>query len=597
MRTGVAFVFTIGVLGALAVWQPAAPGRAASVSHPRRSTVETVAGPVLAFAQDQRYLAWLLPGPTGDYGLGHVGVVVVQDLWTGRRTRVPARPSSADLVTCEDPSGLALSGDRAYWEQRCGTQNIYYAVLASSAVRDRRLRGLGEENAEIASDDQLQPPVGDGANAYFWSVSEDAFSGPIVRFDGLRRHNVSGRLADVSALAAGGGGVAWATYDRDEASAPAFSPDGKEIAYVRRDRELWLVNADGSDQHQLTAPGRDPDWSPDGTKLAYGGLHNQVLIANADGSDATVVTRGSDPAWSPDGSELAVVDQGGIWVVSTDGHDRRRVIADGVAPDWAPDGKRLVFARGEYADQVWIANADGTALRRLVADGGEPASPAWSPDGTEIAFTGYDACDPYGDYPTICTIHPNGRDLQDAGTGADELHSTEEPAWGPQPGELAYARYGPNGDDPGPHIALLSNNETQTITSAPGLMPVRVNRENGRYRVRFASGGTVLALAVSGRVAAALVGQTDGSAAVEIYEPLRHIVPLATEPQRELAATRTTLFFQLGNRIVALDALHGTPHPIAATHGPAIGLSIVGRRLAWAENSRAGTIIHTLQLR
>ena len=109
---------------------------------------------------------------------------------------------------------------------------------------------------------------------------------------------------------------------------PAWSPNGEQIAFIRSvpvphfssDAEIFVMNADGSNQRRLTQLRNvhilsRPAWSPDGTKLAFVGPHigdyfAQVYVVNADGSSPRPVGRGVDPAWSPDGSKLAFTSGG-----------------------------------------------------------------------------------------------------------------------------------------------------------------------------------------------------------------------------------------------------------------------------------------------
>ncbi|MEA3431944.1 MAG: hypothetical protein U9R01_04600, partial [candidate division WOR-3 bacterium] len=60
---------------------------------------------------------------------------------------------------------------------------------------------------------------------------------------------------------------------------PDWSPDGKKIAYdqsistVTHPRGIWIMDADGSNDHLVIDYGRCPDWSPDGSKIAYNGIY------------------------------------------------------------------------------------------------------------------------------------------------------------------------------------------------------------------------------------------------------------------------------------------------------------------------------------
>ncbi len=75
--------------------------------------------------------------------------------------------------------------------------------------------------------------------------------------------------------------------------APSWSPDGREIAFMRYD-QIYIMNADGSSQHQFTNSGGDyPSWSPDGTKIAFMSTRDgnaEICVMNADGSNPTRLT-------------------------------------------------------------------------------------------------------------------------------------------------------------------------------------------------------------------------------------------------------------------------------------------------------------------
>jgi TolB protein len=140
---------------------------------------------------------------------------------------------------------------------------------------------------------------------------------------------------------------------------PAFSPDGSKIAFTS-DRsgiwQVWLMNADGTGQHQLTFDQQPkdqvPDWSPDGSKIAYlADTHGiadtvspswgDIWVMNADGSGQHAITNGATyygTAWSPDGTRIATLDWPSrtVYTVNATNGSDPQAVQPGPGPQYVP---------------------------------------------------------------------------------------------------------------------------------------------------------------------------------------------------------------------------------------------------------------------
>ena len=86
---------------------------------------------------------------------------------------------------------------------------------------------------------------------------------------------------------------------------PDLSPDGSKIVYARKGEGIWIMNRDGSDDHQILVSGGYPSWSPDDTLIAYGSLKTHIVKLN--GEEIKYYERYGFLDWGPKNSNSIIV--------------------------------------------------------------------------------------------------------------------------------------------------------------------------------------------------------------------------------------------------------------------------------------------------
>lgn len=257
------------------------------------------------------------------------------------------------------------------------------------------------------------PPAPDDAAIAYALSGERGSEIALVRADGTGR-----RL------------LTHATNRRISSYGPAWSPDGKTIAFSRTDRpggeeaetDIWLVNADGTGLRQVTRmPGEEysPRFSPSGDKLAFTGwapsgsdvITSIYVLDLASGVVERVTSRGDDedPDWSPDGRHIVFarntygVGRDADQVVLRDLATRKETVVSrsGYAPSWSPDGGLIAFlstrdrfgaecyGRGQciFHPELYSVRADGRGLRRLTRTKAAESAATWTSDGRTIVYS------------------------------------------------------------------------------------------------------------------------------------------------------------------------------------------------------------------
>jgi Tol biopolymer transport system component len=254
-------------------------------------------------------------------------------------------------------------------------------------------------------------------------------------------------------------------------SGPVWSPDGRRLVFERNlpywgdDRfQLAAVPAAGGLSRRLTSGPYDamPTFSPDGRRIAFVRLTRSVADATVSlytidrlgRHAAPLLSDGVDisPAWSPDGKTIAFsrlaekslpIEQSTLYLADADGSNVRPLAGGsirGVSPAWSPDGRRIAFV--SFADhngalcssdgcppngEIYVVDLDGTRLTRLTASKADDEHPAWSPDGSRIAFASGFAVRRQGHLSWLVSVPAGGG----SATRIGRFSGVVDPAWSP----------------------------------------------------------------------------------------------------------------------------------------------------------------------
>ena len=234
-----------------------------------------------------------------------------------------------------------------------------------------------------------------------------------------------------------------------------FPGTNGEIAFTCG-TSICQINPDGTDRATLISNASDPSWSGDGTEIAYND-GSGISVANDDGSFPASLSEATatQPTFSDDGFTVAFIKGGDLYTVNSDGTGGEVRLTNTVAleadPAYSPDGSKIAFAsdvNGAY--DIWIVAADGsTAPFEVTPSGGaDERSPSWSPNGSTLVFTsgGNLFTVPAAQNSTPAPLNVPGTD----------------PAYSPDGSKIAYITGG--------NLAVVSSNGsgTQTIDTTAG---------------------------------------------------------------------------------------------------------------------------------
>jgi TolB protein len=232
-----------------------------------------------------------------------------------------------------------------------------------------------------------------------------------------------------------------------------------EIAFISNrsgNKEIWLMDYDGGNQHQLTfmkTISLTPRWSPDNSRIAFTcyvpGRNNVVsaqicmysMLANRTLSWPRWSGTNSSPSWSPDGNQVMFMSsmQGNPELFVSDangGRPKRLTTSVGVntSPAWNPKtGQQVVFVSDRAGTpQLYMMGADGGDVERIdLGDKGYVIDPAWSPNGQLLAFSWRRPDGNYDIYLYDVGTHQLAQLTRDAGRN-------ERPAWAPDGRHLVF---------------------------------------------------------------------------------------------------------------------------------------------------------------
>ncbi len=301
--------------------------------------------------------------------------------------------------------------------------------------------------------------------------------GPVIAF---QRSYWNGN-SDIFRIAASGLWLKQLTSGPAADSLPAFSPNGKKLAWVRvtaSESQIWVMNPDASGQTNLSnGINRDrlPIWSPDGSKILFERLVKkmwlsnwEIFVMNADGSNQVNLSQGFaamdwQPQWSPTGAQVVFAsDRGGnfeVYRVSVDGTGLVNLTQnphDDYAPNWSPDGQTISFYRMDPVSGpvgIFTMQPDGSAQAKLTAP---MFYHRWSPSGSRLAAVTEDG--------ELTVFDADGSDLAVVAASTADIGGV---AWSPNGGAIAYWSYSNRLGTRGIRVVGANDGAEQFLTNHP----------------------------------------------------------------------------------------------------------------------------------
>ncbi|MBP8231170.1 MAG: S9 family peptidase [Rhizorhabdus sp.] len=427
------------------------------------------------------------------------------------------------------------------------------------------------------------------------------------------------------------------------AADPQISPDGRSVAYVRRqgdimtDRQkgsIWLVDVASGRQRPLVEGASQPRWSPDGRRLAYVAADakgNAQLFVRWIAEDATVRVTGlpdspSAITWSPDGKSIAYImrvpgepmklgkapdkpegaewakplevidridyrsDGGGyvepgydhVFLVAADGGPSRQLTSGdyqhGGPLSWSPDGRSLLFSavrkpdwqREVFDPEIYALDLGSGAIRALTDRRGPDIAPVVSPDGSRVAYLGYDDRRLSYQNTLLYVMNRDGSGVRAITAGLDR--SIDRVEWAAD-GRSLFAQYDERGVNRVARITL----DGKVTELATGLTGTAFDRpySGGDFTVSrngviaFTSGSALrpadLSVASGGK-ARRLTALNDDFLAHKSLGQVRELAVKAPDGREVPAWLVTPPGYQAGQKMPLVLEIHGGPHTAYGPH-------------------------------
>jgi TolB protein len=252
-------------------------------------------------------------------------------------------------------------------------------------------------------------------------------------------------------------------------------PQGR-IAFINgtTDKKELYVQDLGVGAHQITRLGTitlTPTWSPDGQEIFFcsyrGGFPALYAVNPASGTVRKLTSHGTlnvTPAAGPGGLLAATLNKDNdqeIYLLDRQGNIKQRLTNNpgiDISPAFSPDGRQIAFASSRGGNpQIYLMPATGGPARRLTYNGGYNVTPAWSPKGDLIAYAGRT-----GSGFQIFVISPQGggpRQITQEG-------SNESPTWSPDGSYVACSST--RGGKAAIYVVNVKTGAATRVTNMPG---------------------------------------------------------------------------------------------------------------------------------